>query len=277
MDSDSIIIENLRGIVGLNIMLNFAGLGRVRQNRLEQMLDAVAWNLSIKNMGSIYMKWLFQQNFDIPGSYRSQVIERWVFFVNDRGLEVDEAIAMWAHAARESSMATHESEQTRKHNDLRKELEEKFRKLGNQRPSYRPKSGRTISTEYNLYAGVHDRSFDISRKRSRHSRSEEDILGSGWTLKNWPTRDIPFPSTESPVDTEQEELEDGFSFHEEYEQIEEPVAKRRRPIPEETYRTAAQSRIFPQQIPDSSLDISTPNSNAGRTRGAMDLRTVLNY
>ncbi|KAF5666198.1 hypothetical protein FHETE_6320 [Fusarium heterosporum] len=276
MDLDSIIIENIRGIVGLNIMLNFAGLGRVRQNRLEQMLDAVAWNLSIKNMGSIYMKSLFQQDFDVTDSYRSQVIERWVSFVNDRGLGVDEAIAMWAHAAKESSMATHESEQIN-HNDLRKEIEAKFHKLRSQWPSCRHKSDMKMSTEYNSYVHVYSRNFDISRKRSRYLRDEEESLESDWTLKHWPTKDIPFPSTESPVDTEQEELEDNFSINEEEKQTGESIAERRRPIPEGIYGAAAESLIIPQQIPGSSQDMSTPSSNAERTRDKRDLRTMLNY
>jgi hypothetical protein len=81
-------------------------------------------------MSSIYMRWLIHQDFTVGERLQSQVVEQWVSFVDSWGLEVEEAIALWAKTMDEDTESDEETKQLRvKSNSLRHEIESQFFKL----------------------------------------------------------------------------------------------------------------------------------------------------
>lgn len=96
------------------------------------------------------------------------------------------------------------------------------------------------------------------RKREEYEEDEEERARLAWVLKNWPTRDIPIPSIETP----DEELEVP-----EPRESEEPAPKRRKSMPVDKFEILWQylenntpdmrsPTLFPPLSPISDLDDS---------------------
>lgn len=130
MESSRILLNTLRYTLGLTNLRDVSQLTQVSQSRLEQKFDAISERFSTRRMSSIYMRWLIHQDFTVGERLQSQVVEQWVSFVDSWGLEVEEAIALWAKTMDESTGSDEETKQLRvKRNSLRHEIESQFFKL----------------------------------------------------------------------------------------------------------------------------------------------------
>ncbi|KAM0083011.1 hypothetical protein ACKRZS_004953 [Fusarium odoratissimum] len=135
MESSRILLNTLRCTLGLTNLRDVSQLTQVSQNRLEQKFDAMSERFSTRRMSSIYMRWLIHQDFTVGERLQSQVVEQWVSFVDSWGLEVEEAIALWAKTMDEDTGSDEETKQLRvKRNSLRHEIESQFFKLKNPEP-----------------------------------------------------------------------------------------------------------------------------------------------
>ncbi|KAF4966944.1 hypothetical protein FSARC_5429 [Fusarium sarcochroum] len=272
MDSNSIIIENLRQIIGFTGMRDFVDLGKVRQNRLEQKLSAASRNLSVKNMASLYMAWLFQQISLLDKHALSQVVKRWVMYVGTWGLERTEAITIWAHAQMsELSMVggamSWKSERLRNEmKALRQELELQF--LGasdsGERDSEAHDFGHYNDQESLTHTGfpvpiliwsnpkdmIYNSKHGKVRKWDEYLQDRDESLELFCTLKNWPTKDIPFPSIELSDDEEWYEVPDIVSNDTVEETAEVPSTKRQKLDVEARIKAALELLENPPQTPD---------------------------
>ncbi|KAM6533667.1 hypothetical protein FALCPG4_006633 [Fusarium falciforme] len=99
------------------------------------------------------------------------------------------------------------------------------------------------------------------RKREEYEDGEEERARLAWALKNWPTRDIPIPSIETP----DEELEVP-----EPKESEEPAPKRQKSMPVDKFKILwhylenntpdmRSPTLFPSLSPASDLDDSLPS------------------
>ncbi|RKK18780.1 hypothetical protein BFJ63_vAg2888 [Fusarium oxysporum f. sp. narcissi] len=130
MESSRILLNTLRYTLGLTNLRDVSQLTQVSQSRLEQRFDAISERFSTRRMSSIYMRWLIHQDFTVGERLQSQVVEQWVSFVDSWGLEVEEAIALWAKTMDEDTESDEETKQLRvKSNSLRHEIESQFFKL----------------------------------------------------------------------------------------------------------------------------------------------------
>lgn len=130
MESSRILLNTLRYTLGLTNLRDVSQLTQVSQSRLEQKFDAISERFSTRRMSSIYMRWLIHQDFTVGERLQSQVVEQWVSFVDSWGLEVEEAIALWAKTMDEDTESDEETKQLRvKRNSLRHEIESQFFKL----------------------------------------------------------------------------------------------------------------------------------------------------
>ncbi|EXA01643.1 hypothetical protein FOWG_01411 [Fusarium oxysporum f. sp. lycopersici MN25] len=135
MESSRILLNTLRYTLGLTNLRDVSQLTQVSQSRLEQRFDAISERFSTRRMSSIYMRWLIHQDFTVGERLQSQVVEQWVSFVDSWGLEVEEAIALWAKTMDEDTESDEETKQLRvKSNSLRHEIESQFFKLKNPVP-----------------------------------------------------------------------------------------------------------------------------------------------
>ncbi|EWY96912.1 hypothetical protein FOYG_05429 [Fusarium oxysporum NRRL 32931] len=200
MESSRILLNTLRYTLGLTNLRDVSQLTQVSQSRLEQKFDAISERFSTRRMSSIYMRWLIHQDFTVGERLQSQVVEQWVSFVDSWGLEVEEAIALWAKTMDEDTGSDEETKQLRvKRNSLRHEIESQFFKLKNPEPI--PPSG--------LVEAVPPRRNHNIKTRSQIRESDEyaNDIKTKSALENWPTKDIPFPSIETAVDTDTESEE----------------------------------------------------------------------
>lgn len=130
MESSRILLNTLRYTLGLTNLRDVSQLTQVSQSRLEQKFDAISERFSTRRMSSIYMRCLIHQDFTVGERLQSQVVEQWVSFVDSWGLEVEEAIALWAKTMDEDTGSDEETKQLRvKRNSLRHEIESQFFKL----------------------------------------------------------------------------------------------------------------------------------------------------
>ncbi|KAF5019609.1 hypothetical protein F66182_8375 [Fusarium sp. NRRL 66182] len=178
MDSNRVIIKNFHKVVGFTETLDLQslnGLGQIQQNRLEEKLTSASKKLSVKNMASIYIRWLAQQTSLLDRNPRRQVVERWVVYVDTWGLTCDKAISMWTDTMQKRVVDWPAENWSAK----------KQRRLG-----------KSIRQELE---------FQFSRVSHTSTRPNPSPV---WTLKNWPTRDIPFPSIELDGDEGTDDSED---------------------------------------------------------------------
>ncbi|CVK99526.1 uncharacterized protein FMAN_02367 [Fusarium mangiferae] len=181
-------LDTLRNTLGLSNLQDVSQLAQVSQNLLEQKFDATPESFSASRMGKIYMRWLVHQDFTTEERPKSQVVEQWVSFVDSWGLEVEDAIALWAKINNKHTESDEDTEQLReKRNAIRHEIENQFLKLETSEPI--PPSGLVQSgpplRNYNTRGQI--------RKFDEHTKS---------ALQDWPTRDIPFSSIETAADTD---------------------------------------------------------------------------
>ncbi|KAI8409427.1 hypothetical protein FOFC_09266 [Fusarium oxysporum] len=173
MESSRILPNTLRCTLGLTNLRDVSQLTQVSQNRPEQKFDAISERFSTRRMSSIYMRWLIHQDFTVGERLQSQVVEQWVSFVDSWGLEVEETIALWAKTMDEDT--------------------------GNPEPI--PPSG--------LVEAVPPRRNHNIKTRGQIREFDEyaNDIKTKSALENWPTKDIPFPSIETAVDTDTESEE----------------------------------------------------------------------
>jgi hypothetical protein len=223
IDHNSIIRRNLEDSLGLSGTRAFIHLGGLRQDHIEDELASIPGWLPLKRRVAIYMKWLFQQDLDEQEHLRKTVVGRWVSFVSARGLGVREVITLWAEECRsptiwESLPSEDEEPLGMRNNRLRQEIECHFFNLnlqdaakngpadihsshGNQsRTAAHPPSS-SILENHILKGSVSDLNSNTARKPDE---LQDERPGSA-ILQNWPTRDIPFQSIESPESPEQNE------------------------------------------------------------------------
>ncbi|KAH7248745.1 uncharacterized protein BKA55DRAFT_540168 [Fusarium redolens] len=223
MESSRALLTTLRYTLGLTNLRDVTQLSKVSQSRLEQKFDAISERFSTKRMGSIYMRWLIHQDFTIGERLQSQVVQQWVSFVDSWGLKVEEAIILWAKTMKEPTESGQETKQLRENrNALRHEIESQFFKLKHRNPEPIPRSGSDKAVppwrNHSVKTRRQIREFDEYAK-DMHIKS---------TLKNWPTKDIQFPSIETAADTESDESSETASLDIKREHGEEPAQKKAR-------------------------------------------------
>ncbi|KAH7167892.1 hypothetical protein DER46DRAFT_574750 [Fusarium sp. MPI-SDFR-AT-0072] len=225
MEPSRILLNTLRYTLGLTNLRDVSQLSKVSQNLLEQQFDAISERFATKRMGSIYMRWLIHQEFTTRERLQRQVVEQWVSFVDSWGLEVEEAIALWAKAMDEDTGSDEATKQLRdKRDSLRHEIESQFLKLKYRNPEPIPPSSLVEAVppwrNHNIKTRGQIREFD---------EYANDIKTKS-ALENWPTKDIPFPSIETAADTdtESEESSEIASLDIKREHGEEPAKKKAR-------------------------------------------------
>ncbi|KAL4723133.1 hypothetical protein ACLX1H_009623 [Fusarium chlamydosporum] len=280
MDPNSIILENLRLFFGFSSSRAFVDLAAIEQEKLEYDLEYISEELSQKNIASIYMKWLIQQDFDLQDACPSKIVETWASFMRPRGMRLGEAIMMWQHESnwlltviRDPKMIKDQEPMRRAANKLRREIEYQFLKSenaakngstafgsdhGNQsqpatlpplkplaRPVYGPERPPPSSNTSNSSTFKHNFSGTRSRRTGRREEQPNDKPGSAF-LQGWPTRDIPFHSVEDPMELEQNE--------ESYTGQSDTVGEQTDETSSEEDSRAMASRGQPQEI----IDLATP-------------------
>lgn len=130
MGSNRKTLDTLRHTLGLSNLQDVSQLAQVSQNLLEQKFDATPESFSARRMGKIYMRWLVHQDFTTEERSQSQVVEQWVSFVDSWGLEVEDAIALWAKINNKHTESDEDTKELReRRNSLRHEIENQFLKL----------------------------------------------------------------------------------------------------------------------------------------------------
>ncbi|KAI1010932.1 hypothetical protein LB504_002326 [Fusarium proliferatum] len=205
-------LDTLRNTLGLSNLQDVSQLAQVSQNLLEQKFDATPESFSASRMGKIYMRWLVHQDFTTEERPQSQVVEQWVSFVESWGLQVEDAIALWAKINNKHTESDEDTEQLReKRNAIRHEIENQFLKLeydahlawdlrahttlrlGSIRASTAQLQCKVSHMLGSSSAKLKFKTRGQIRKFDEHTKS---------ALQDWPTRDIPFSSIETAADTD---------------------------------------------------------------------------
>ncbi|KAK7418367.1 hypothetical protein QQX98_003987 [Neonectria punicea] len=95
MDSDHIIISNMREVVGCTGLRNFTDLGRMRQDTLEKRLTSAEQSLSPDSMAAIYTAWLCNQTPRMSGDAKLSAMKRWSGYLNLSGCSKFRATCLW--------------------------------------------------------------------------------------------------------------------------------------------------------------------------------------
>lgn len=95
MDSENIILTNVREVVGCNGIRHFGDLGKMRQKTIENRLRAVRRRLIPANMISIYIVWLHENIFGLGDMEFQIVIKQFCSFLVDWGCAKPEAMDIW--------------------------------------------------------------------------------------------------------------------------------------------------------------------------------------
>ncbi|KAF4500887.1 hypothetical protein FAGAP_2902 [Fusarium agapanthi] len=221
MESNESLLITLRYALGLSNLQDVSQLAQVSQNLLEQKFAATPEGFAPRRMGGIYMRWLIHQDFTIEERLQSRVVKQWVSFVASWGLNVEDAIAMWAKGNYERTAETKQWREKR--NSLRHEIEHQFLKLKNPEP---------IPPRPGLVEGVPPLRNHNFKTRGQIRKFDEytNDAKTKYALENWPTKDIPFLSIETAVDTdaESEEAEETTSLDIKGEDGEAPTKKKAR-------------------------------------------------
>ncbi|EGU81469.1 hypothetical protein FOXB_08051 [Fusarium oxysporum f. sp. conglutinans Fo5176] len=206
MESSRILPNTLRCTLGLTNLRDVSQLTQVSQNRPEQKFDAISERFSTRRMSSIYMRWLIHQDFTVGERLQSQVVEQWVSFVDSWGLEVEETIALWAKTMDEDTGSDEETKQLRSLSSLNSSMMLSshgygYRTNRDRNPEPIPPSG--------LVEAVPPRRNHNIKTRGQIREFDEyaNDIKTKSALENWPTKDIPFPSIETAVDTDTESEE----------------------------------------------------------------------
>ncbi|KAF5691112.1 hypothetical protein FCIRC_520 [Fusarium circinatum] len=202
MESDQSLLNTLRNALGLENLQDVSQLAQVSQDLLEQKFAATPEGFAPKRMARIYMRWLVHQDFTIEERPQSQVVEQWVSFMVCWGLNLKDAIAIWAEGNGE---------------------QHQFIKLENTEPIRPPSLVEGMPPplrNHNFKTGGQIRKFDEYANDAKIKSA----------LENWPTKDIPFSSIETAVDTdaESEEAEETTSLNIKGEDGEAPAEKKAR-------------------------------------------------
>jgi hypothetical protein len=134
MDSNNTILRNLEEHFNVSGADAFGKLAAIPQCLLEDQLILASAHLFVKNIASIYMRWLFLQPFsDLEGH---QVVESFAPFMKVRGLSVNEVIEMWKQESKAALKLAHgdserEARMKMRINRLRREIESEYSKWHN--------------------------------------------------------------------------------------------------------------------------------------------------
>ncbi|KAF5963357.1 hypothetical protein FBULB1_13444 [Fusarium bulbicola] len=202
MESDKSLLNTLRNTLGLKNLQDVSQLAQVSQDLLEQKFAATPEGFAPKRMARIYMRWLVHQDFTIEERPQSQVVEQWVSFMVCWGLNLEDAIAIWAEGNGEQ------------HQFIKLENTEPIRPSGLVEGMPTPLRNHNFKTRGQI------------RKFDEHA-NDAKIKSA---LENWPTKDIPFSSIETAVDTdaESEQAEETTSLNIKGEDGEAPAEKKAR-------------------------------------------------
>ncbi|KAF5612134.1 uncharacterized protein FSUBG_1723 [Fusarium subglutinans] len=202
MEADKSLLNTLRNTLGLSNLQDVSQLAQVSQDLLEQKFAATPEGFPPKRMARIYMRWLIHQDFTIEERPQSQVVEQWVSFMVCWGLNVEDAIAIWA-----------------KDNDE----QHQFLILENTEPIRPP------SLVEEMPPPLRNHNFKTRGQIRKFDEHANDAKIKS-ALENWPTKDIPFSSIETVVDTdaESEEAEETTSLDIKGEDGEAPAEKKAR-------------------------------------------------
>ncbi|KAF5554494.1 hypothetical protein FMEXI_1962 [Fusarium mexicanum] len=202
MESDQSLLNTLRNTLGLKNLQDVSQLAQVSQDLLEQKFAATPEGFAPKRMGRIYMRWLVHQDFTIEERPQSQVVEQWVSFMVCWGLNLEDAIAIWAEGNGE---------------------QHQFIKLENTEPIRPP------SLVEGMPPPLRNHNFKTRGQIRKFDEHANDAKIKS-ALENWPTKDIPFSSIETAVDTdaESEEAEETMSLNIKGEDGEAPAKKKAR-------------------------------------------------
>ncbi|KAF5229361.1 hypothetical protein FANTH_14224 [Fusarium anthophilum] len=220
MESDKSLLNTLRNTLGLENLQDVSQLAQVSQDLLEQKFAATPEGFAPKRMARIYMRWLVHQDFTIEERPQSQVVEQWVSFMVCWGLNLEDAIAIWAEGNGE---CTETKRWREKRNSLRHEIEHQFIKLENTEPIRPP------SLVEGMPPPLRNHNFKTRGQIRKFDEHANDAKIKS-ALENWPTKDIPFSSIETAVDTdaESEEAEETTSLNIKGEDGEAPAEKKAR-------------------------------------------------
>ncbi|RBR08238.1 uncharacterized protein FIESC28_10307 [Fusarium coffeatum] len=134
MDANYTILRNLEEHLNVSGADAFEKLAAIPQYLLEDQLILASAHLFVKNIASIYMRWLFLQPLsDVEGH---QVVGSFAPFMKVRGLGVNEVLEMWKQESKSAlKFARGDSErETRMRmriNRLRREIESEYFKWHN--------------------------------------------------------------------------------------------------------------------------------------------------
>lgn len=134
MDSNNTILQNLEEHFNVSGADAFDQLAAIPQYLLEDQLILASAHLFVKNIASIYMRWLFLQPLsDLEGH---QVVGSFAPFMKVRGLSVNEVIEMWKQESKAALKLAHgdserETRMKIRTNRLRREIECEYFKWHN--------------------------------------------------------------------------------------------------------------------------------------------------
>ncbi|RFN51273.1 hypothetical protein FIE12Z_4449 [Fusarium flagelliforme] len=134
MDPNNTILQNLEEHFNVSGADAFNKLAEIPQYLLEDQLILASAHLFVKNIASIYMRWLFLQPFSDPEGH--QVVGSFAPFMKVRGLSIDEGIEMWKQESKAALKLAHgdserETRMKMKINKLRREIESEYFKWHN--------------------------------------------------------------------------------------------------------------------------------------------------
>ena len=134
MDSNNTILRNLEDHLNVSGADAFAKLAEIPQYLLEDQLILASAHLFVKNIASIYMRWLFLQPLsDVEGH---QVAGSFTPFMKVRGLGVNEVLEMWKQESKSALKfargdTERETRMRMRINRLRREIESEYFKWHN--------------------------------------------------------------------------------------------------------------------------------------------------
>ncbi|KAJ4138274.1 hypothetical protein NW768_002095 [Fusarium equiseti] len=134
MDSNRTILRNLEEYFNISGADAFGQLAKIPQYLLEDQLILASAHLFVKNIASIYMRWLFLQPFSYLEGH--PVVGSFAPFMKVRGLSINEVLEMWKQESKAALKLAHgdserEVRMKMRVNRLRREIESEYFKWDN--------------------------------------------------------------------------------------------------------------------------------------------------
>lgn len=134
MDSNKTILRNLEEHLNVSGADAFEKLAEIPQYLLEDQLILASAHLFVKNIASIYMRWLFLQLFSDPEGHQS--VGSFATFMKVRGLSVHDVLKMLKQESKTALKkgrgdSNRETQMKMRINRLRREIESEYFKWHN--------------------------------------------------------------------------------------------------------------------------------------------------